>query len=67
MTKKKNKIRKKNFTDRDFEAMLVSTLGEESADAIAEYMRVVKAAAFSDGKLSKEDCRLVWRIHKILT
>ena len=65
--RKKSKIRKRNLTDRDFEEMLISAFGEENRSRIAEYMRVVKAAAFSDGKLSKEDCKLVWRIYKTVT
>ena len=59
-----NKVKKPFVKDKDYEAVLVTLMGQEKAPEIAEYMRVAKAAAFSGGHLSKEDCMIAWRFYQ---
>ncbi|MBP5281016.1 MAG: hypothetical protein J6Z22_00795 [Lachnospiraceae bacterium] len=47
-------------TDRDYEKSLVEALGEDKKAEVAEYMRIVKEAAFSGSSISKDDCMTVW-------
>ena len=60
----RKKVKKQFVKDKDYEAVLVTLMGQEKAPEIAEYMRVAKAAAFSGGNLSKEDCILAWRFYQ---
>ena len=60
----RNKVKKQFVTDKDYETVLITLMGQEKAPEIAEYMRVAKAAAFSGGNLSKEDCIIAWRFYQ---
>ena len=62
--RRKGKLRGGKPTDRDYERSLKEVLGEESHAKVEEYMRIVKAAAFSGGTLSKEDCMTVWHFYR---
>ena len=53
-------------TDREFAQALLEVLGEEQASAVEKYMRIVKAAAFSNASVSKGDCLYVWHVYQDL-
>lgn len=48
-------------TDGDFEAALVARLGAERSGEVAEYLRIVKEARFSDHPITSEECKTVRR------
>lgn len=66
MVKGKGKLVKKARTDKEFERTLTEVLGEEQAPDVAEYMWIVRAAAFSKETISKSDCLYVWHIYQDL-
>ena len=66
MVKGKGKLVKKARTDKEFERTLTEVLGAEQVSEVAEYMRIVRAAAFSNETISKNECLFVWHVYKDL-
>ncbi len=66
MVKGKGKHLKKARTDKEFERTLTEVLGAEQVSEVAEYMRIVRAAAFSNETISKNECLFVWHVYKDL-
>lgn len=62
--RRQGKIKSGNTTDREYEGTLNLLLGEERKEEVGEYMRIVKAAAFSPGRITREECRTVLRIYR---
>lgn len=54
------------LTDQDLEEALRRVLGEERDAVIAEYMRVVKKAAFSCKNLSEQEYKAVRKVYRMI-
>ena len=56
--------RRAPVTDKAYEERLIELLGPDMQPQIKEFMRIVKAATFSDGDITSQECAFVWRIYK---
>ena len=64
--RRKRMIKNPCRSDAEYETALRSAFGAENEALIGQYMRVVKAAAFSGGSISKEDCQLVRKVYQMV-
>ncbi|MBO5986259.1 MAG: hypothetical protein J6Q02_05625, partial [Lachnospiraceae bacterium] len=64
--RRKRMIKTPCRTDAEYETALRSAFGAENEALIGQYMSVVKAAAFSGGSISKEDCQLVRKVYQMV-
>ncbi|MBO7340060.1 MAG: hypothetical protein J6U66_08345 [Lachnospiraceae bacterium] len=64
--RRKRMIKTPCRTDAEYETALRSAFSAENEALIGQYMRIVKAAAFSGGSISKEDCQLVRKVYQMV-
>lgn len=64
--KRRGKLKNGGTTDRDYEDGLIQFLGEEKRDTVEDYMRIVKVAAFSRRRITREECNAVLRLYRKL-
>ena len=64
--RRSGRIKKDCRSDAEFEAALRTAFNAENQEWISQYMRVAKAAAFSGGSLSKEDCQFVQKVYQMV-
>lgn len=61
--RRRGKLKGSHPTDRDLETALTACFGKEREDQIREYARIVKAAMFSQERISGEECETVRQIY----
>ena len=61
--RRRGKLKGSHPTDRDLETALTTCFGKEREDQIREYARIVKAAMFSQERISGEECETVRQIY----
>ena len=64
--RRRGRLKAGTATDRDYEESLLRLLGEDRREQIEEYMRIVKAAAFSRERITREECAVVLRVYQRL-